>query len=138
MSFCRYGIPDACDVAVGGDEEGASDGAEEFSSHEFFGPPYSVEFLDFVVAVAEEFDREAVLVDEAAVCFGCVAPPAEDDGVVFFEIVGEGGEVARFKGAAGRVVFWVEVQDDPVSLCGVVGGAAQFVVLVWEAKIGCW
>lgn len=105
---------DGLEFAVGGDDEGGAFGAEVgFAVHGFFDPD-AVGFGDGVVFVDDEGKGEVELFDEFLVAGGGVDADAAD-----FGFGGNGGPViaegAGLFGAAGGVVFGVEVEDDGVA-----------------------
>ena len=105
---------DGLEFAVGGDDEGGAFGAEVgFAVHGFFDPD-AVGFGDGVVFVDDEGEGEVEFVDEFLMAGGGVDADAED-----FGFGGDGGPAvakgAGLFGAAGGVVFGIEVEDDGVA-----------------------
>ena len=67
------------------------------------------------VGIADQLEPEALLVAEVLVRARGVARDAEDVGAELAEFREQGGEVAPFGGAAGRVVLRIEVQHQPAA-----------------------
>lgn len=102
---------DGGDVAGFGDDEGGAFGAHVFFAVEGFFDPDAVEIDDVVVFVGDEGEGELVFLDELGVALDGIWADAEEEG--FLGDLGPGvAEVAGLGGAAGGVVFGVEVEDD--------------------------
>ncbi len=94
-----------------GDDEGGAFGAHVFFAVEGFFDPDAVGVDDGVVFVGDEGEGEGVLLDELGVALDGISADAEEEG--FLGDLGPGvAEGAGLLGAAGGVVFGVEVEDD--------------------------
>jgi hypothetical protein len=118
------------------DQKCVTGDAHVFFAHELFQAIAFVGGGKCGVAVDQEAEGEAIFCDEFAMGFVVIEANAEDGG--FF--LGEGGDVVAegtgFFGAAGGVVFWVEVEDDPLSEEGFEGDG--FALFVLDAEVGGW
>ena len=93
------------------DDEGAAFGAHVLFAVEGFFDPDAVEVDEGEVGVGDEGEGQGVLFDELGVALDGVWADAEEEG--FLGDLGPGvAEGAGLGGAAGGVVFGVEVEDD--------------------------
>jgi uncharacterized membrane protein YgcG len=122
------------DALVGADQEGGPlDPHDFFAVHILFFENIKL-FAHGFVYISKEGIREVVLFAEFPLRLRRIAGNAEDDGagrLDFFELV---AKAAGLNGAAGRVGFGIEKQDD--RLTGEVLQMDGLVVIVLENKIG--
>lgn len=111
------------DVAVGIEYEGAAFDAEGFFAVEFFEFDDVEQAADGFVGIAEQQEVEALFLAEVLMGFDAVAGDA-DDGVAQFGKLGQQAvEVEAFGGAAGGVVFGIEIDDEGAVVAAVEGFA---------------
>ena len=79
MAFRFDVVPDVFEFAVGADEKGAADDAQERAAEESFHAARAVGFDRFEIGVAEKIEVEFLLGFEAGLGFDGVAAHAEDD-----------------------------------------------------------
>jgi hypothetical protein len=118
------------------DQKCVTGNAHIFFAHEFFQAIAFIGGREAGVAVDQKAEGEAIFCDEFVVGFVVIKANAKNGG--FF--VGEGSNVvaegASFFGAAGGVIFWVEVEDDPLPEQRFEGDGFAFFVL--DAEVGGW
>src|SRR2546421_1680536 len=111
-----HAIPGACDPAVLVDQERrANDTGDGLPVHHLLAVG-SVGLRRAVAGVAEQGELQAVLVAKALVAGAAVCRDADQIDVEAAKCREGLVELAGFLGAAGRVVFRIEVHDDPASL----------------------
>src|SRR5882672_2342875 len=113
--------PDPRDLSAFVDEERRALDSEVFPPVQVLLLPDAVRGRDFAVDVAEERKIEIILVLEFHVALRVVPAHPEDHGSFSrnaSEIVSETACLLR---ASGRVVFWIEVEDDLLSSESVQG-----------------
>jgi len=108
-------LQDGRDAPILAEDEGGALGAHVFFAVEGFFDPDAVEIDDVVVFVGDEGEGEGVFLDELGVAADGIWADAEEVG--FLGDLGPGvAEGAGLGGAAGGVVFGVEVEDDFLTL----------------------
>ncbi len=102
---------DGFDFAVAADDESGALGAHVgFAVHAFF-HPHAIRRDDLFVLIHEQRERERVFGDELRVALRGVDADAEDRGLAR-EVAPRIAQSAGLRGAAGRVVFRIEIKDD--------------------------
>lgn len=76
------------------------------------------------IRIGNQFKRQVELGFEAFMRAQAVAADAEDCGVVAGKLRGQVTKMDAFRGTAGRVVFWIEVNDE--ILAAVIGQIEGF------------
>ena len=115
MPLCLDALPVPRHFALRVDEHGRTDDAEEGLPVEELLSEGVVRCHYLLVRVREEWDGEFVFCLEPAVALCAVARNAVDDRPASLELLMLYRELTPFDGAAGRVVFRVEVEHDPLS-----------------------
>jgi hypothetical protein len=112
VSFHFDVVPDVLEFAVGADEKGAADNAEERAAQEFFHAARAVGFDRFEIGVTEKIEVEFMFDFETGLGFHGVAAHAEDDYAELVEILFCVAKLGRFSRSAGSVGFGIEEEDD--------------------------
>ena len=125
---------DFFDDAFFADDESRPDNAHGDFSVEFLFLPDAVGVDGLKFGIGKENERQGVFFGEFAVTFNGVFADADDDDIAFFKFLKESGKGARLTGAAGSVVFGVEVEN--YFLSREVGGRNHISVLIRQRKNG--
>ena len=134
MAFGFYLVPDFFDFALGADEKGAADDAEERAAEEFLHAARAVGFDGFQVGIGEEIEVEFEFGFEIGLGFHGIAAHAEDDGVELVEVLFCVAKLGRFDRSTGSVGFGVEKED--YALAAEVGEGDFGAGVVLEAEGG--
>ena len=110
------------------DEESGAENAHVFPPAHAFLAPHAERFRQFMGGVGDERERQLVLFDELPVGSFAVHAGADDGIPRFLQVVVAVAQAACLAGAAGRVVFRVEIKGNLLSF--VVAEADGFPVFI--------
>src|SRR4051794_34173848 len=101
-------------VAVCPDYEGGTLDAHVFLPVHTFLNPNLVSLCDLLRFIADQRKGKSELVDKLLMALGAVRADSENNRTLR-ELIPGVAQSARLRGAPGRIVLWVEIEDDRLS-----------------------
>lgn len=116
MTFCPDGRPDGFDFAGFADEEGTTNDAHEFASHELLFLPGAIGGDGFVIRIAEQGKIQPLLGLERGLRFDGIGTCAEDSHFQLIEFLFCVAKLGRLDGSTGSVGLGEEEKQDTFAL----------------------
>ena len=136
MTFRRNAILHIEQLTAFVDNKGGTHYTHFFFAILFLFLPHAIGFTQLAVGVRQQVNLQVELVDKGLMTLAAVFADTENHRVMGIKLLRQGGELVGFDGAAGSVIFGVEIQHD-IFTPGKIAEFYRLIMLIDAIEIRC-